>query len=245
MIRKVLASALLSGLLAGVLITVVQEFTTTPIILHAEQFEGGGEADGDAGLAFLNDLYEGGTFILAHGDEDHGGEAAWAPEDGIERSFYTLITNLLTGVAFALLLVGGFVLYGKPVDARRGVMWGMAGFATFTIAPALGLPPEVPGAMAADIGARQVWWLFAAVATGAGLWLLVLGSQWWMRAVGIVLIALPHVVGAPQPAEMGGAVPPELAGHFVAASLVTAFVFWAVLGWLAGKFYERFSSAGT
>ena len=41
MIRKVLASALLSGLLAGVLITVIQEFTTTPIILHAEEYEGG------------------------------------------------------------------------------------------------------------------------------------------------------------------------------------------------------------
>ncbi len=241
MIRKVLASALLSGLLAGFLITVIQEFTTTPIILHAEEFEGGGEAD----HAFLSDLYEGGTFILAHGDEAHGDEGAWGPQDGIERSFYTLLTNLLTGVAFALLLVAGFVLAGKPVDARRGVMWGMAGFATFAIAPSLGLPPEVPGAMAAELGARQVWWLFAAVATGAGLWLLVLGNQWWMRAVGIVLIALPHVVGAPQPAQIGGAVPPELAGHFVAASLVTAFVFWAALGWLAGRLFERFSGAST
>ena len=106
MIRKVLASALLSGLLAGVLVTVIQEFTTTPIILHAEEFEGAGE-----GIAFLDELYEGGSFFLAHGDEDHG-DGAWAPEDGLERSFYTLLTNLLTGVAFALLLVAGFVLYG-------------------------------------------------------------------------------------------------------------------------------------
>ena len=120
-------------------------------------------------------------------------------------------------------------------------MWGMAGFATFTIAPALGLPPEVPGAMAAEIGARQIWWLSTAAATGVGLWCLVLGGQMWLRALGVVLIVLPHIIGAPQPGEIGGAVPPELAGHFVAASLVTAFVFWAVLGWLAGRFYDRFT----
>jgi predicted cobalt transporter CbtA len=80
-----------------------------------------------------------------------------------------------------------------------------------------------------------------AVATGAGLWCLVLGGRTWLRALGVVLIVLPHVAGAPRPDEIGGAVPPELAGHFVAASLVTAFVFWAVLGWLAGFFYQRFA----
>lgn len=237
MIRQVIASALASGLLAGVLITVLQEFTTTPIILHAEQFEGGGDH------AFLDGLFDGGSFILAHGDAEEAGDGhgAWAPEEGLERTFYTFLTNLLGGVGFALVLVAGFVLSGRKVDARQGVMWGVAGFAVFAIAPALGLPPEVPGAMTADLGARQVWWLFAIIATGAGLWLLVLGNQAWMRGLGIILIVLPHAVGAPQPQTMGGSVPPELAGHFVAASLVTAFVFWSALGWLAGSFYQRFS----
>ena len=35
--------------------------------------------------------------------------------------------------------------------------------------------------------------------------------------------------------------PPELAAHFVAASLVTAAVFWAMLGWLSGTLYRRLS----
>lgn len=34
----------------------------------------------------------------------------------------------------------------------------MAGFAAFTVAPALGLPPELPGMMAADLGPRQARW---------------------------------------------------------------------------------------
>ena len=235
MIRKVLASALVSGLLAGVLVTIIQEFTTTPIILYAEEFEGGGHGNDHA---FLNDAADGGAIILADGKVDHD-DAAWAPQDGLERTFYTFLANLVAGVGFALLLVAGFVIYGKPVNARRGVIWGLAGFATFAIAPALGLPPEVPGSMAADLGARQVWWLATVVATGAGLWCLVFGGRHWLNGLGIVLIILPHAVGAPQPGDIGGAVPPELAGHFVAASLVTTFIFWAVLGWLAGRSYER------
>jgi cobalt transporter subunit CbtA len=237
MIRKVLASALVSGLLAAVLVTVIQEFTTTPIILHAEEYEGGGDGEDHA---FLNDLYEGGSFILAHGDVDHD-DGAWAPENGLERTFYTFVANLVAGVGFALLLVAGFVLHGKPIDARRGVIWGLAGFATFAIAPSLGLPPEVPGSMAAELGARQMWWLATVIATGVGLWCLVFATPLWLKALGVLAIVLPHAFGAPQPDHMGGPVPPELAGHFVAASLATAFIFWAALGWLAGRTYERFT----
>jgi predicted cobalt transporter CbtA len=63
----------------------------------------------------------------------------------------------------------------------------------------------------------------------------------WMIG-GIVAIALPHLIGAPQAESIGGNVPPELAAHFVAASLVTAAIFWCATGWLAGTFWERFSS---
>ena len=57
---------------------------------------------------------------------------------------------------------------------------------------------------------------------------------------GVALLALPHLIAAPNPELVGGPVPPELAGQFVAASLATSLVFWAMLGWFAGKFYERF-----
>ena len=60
------------------------------------------------------------------------------------------------------------------------------------------------------------------------------GAAWAVG--GIVLIALPHLIGAPVPDRLGGAVPPELAAHFVSASLVAAAVFWCITGWLAGTF---------
>lgn len=239
MIGRLLASALVSGLLAGVLISVIQEFTTTPLILHAEEYEGMDEHHHDHAWMMWTDEVSGGQFYLAHaGHDDHA--EGWAPEDGIERTLYTTGANLIAGVGFAALLIAGFHLAGRPVDGRTGLAWGVAGFAVFQLAPALGLPPEVPGAMAADLGARQLWWFFAVAATGVGVWLLLLTRSVPLAVAGVVLIALPHLVGAPQPEAIGGSVPPEIAGHFAAAAIVTAFLFWVLLGWLAGESYKRF-----
>ena len=236
MIGRLLTAALVSGVLAGVLISVVHHFTTTPIILHAEHYEGmGGD---DQTVMMWSDEVAGGQFYLAHGDEEHGDEV-WAPENGLERTLYTSLANIITGVAFASLLIAGFHMRGDPVDGRKGVAWGVAGFVVFALAPAVGLPPELPGTLAGSVEARQFWWAFAAVSTGAGLWFLLLTRHIALHAAGVLLIALPHIVGAPQ-AVLGRTVPPELAAHFVAASLGTGLVFWALLGWIGGKSYQRF-----
>ncbi len=248
MFTRLLAAALASGVLAGVLISFVQEFTTTPLIRQAEKYESAARADLRPARAVLVRRAGGeGLIRFVQGGESHGGAGdrgghapAWAPEDGIERTLFALLVNIVAGVAFAALLVTAFGLRGAPVNARKGVVWGLAGFAVFAAAPSLGLPPEVPGAQAAGIGARQAWWAFAAASTGAGLWLLVFRVRIAFHIVGVALLALPHLIAAPNPELVGGPVPPELAGQFVAASLATSLVFWAMLGWFAGKFYERF-----
>jgi len=237
MIGRLLASVLVSGLLTGVLISAVQHFTTTPIILHAEEYENAG-GDTHASLMWTDEV-SGGQFYLAHGTEEHeGDEGGWAPENGLERAFYTMAANLIAGVGFAALLVAGFHLSGREINGRTGLAWGVAGFVVFQLAPSLGLPPEVPGSMAAEIGGRQVWWWFAVASTGVGVWLLLMVRALPLHVMGILLIALPHLVGAPQPHEIGGAVPPEIAGHFAAAALATGFIFWAMLGWLSGRTYQ-------
>ena len=121
------------------------------------------------------------------------------------------------------------------------MLWGLGGFAVFALAPGLGLPPEVPGSMAAALTDRQGWWLFAALATAIGLALTVFGRKTILVVIGIAVIAAPHVIGAPQPDKVGGAVPPEVAAQFVAASLVTSAIFWTVLGWTSGTVYRRLS----
>jgi cobalt transporter subunit CbtA len=248
MIGRIFAVALLAGLAAGLLISAVQEFTTTPIIHHAEKFEAaqlpGNGAYGQARLDLDTRGLKGARLYLAHGSAEHahpGGAAEpWMPEDGVERTLFTALANVLTAIGFALVLTAAIFMRGQPVDGRWGVAWGIAGFCVVSLAPSLGLPPEVPGAFAAELNARQGWWALCAAATAGGLGLMFLGRARWMPWAGVVLMVLPHVAGAPQPDGIGGAVPPELAAHFVAASLVTAAVFWAFLGWTTGTLARRF-----
>ena len=240
--RRIFATAVIAGLLGGVFSAFVHHFTTTPLILHAEQYENGAPAEGHKHGAVLD---RGLTLVapaLAHGDEKGDAKEAWAPEDGLERTLYTLTAEIVTAVGFALVLAACFSLSGRAVTGPEGVLWGLAGFGAISLAPALGLPPEVPGSMAAELVARQSWWFFCVAASAAGLWALVFRKGMPWIAAGVFLLALPHAVGAPQPDAVGGKVPPEIAGHFVAASLVTAAVFWCVLGWLSGTFWQRFSA---
>ncbi len=244
MFRRIFLTALLAGLIGGAVVSVVQEFTTTPVILHAEQYENAAPDSGHRHGALRQGLSLSSP-ALAHGENATTPAEAesWGPENGIERTLYTTLANVLVGVGFALLLTALFALPGRAVDGRTGVLWGLAGFAAFTLAPSLGLPPEVPGSMAAELGARQGWWLLCVVATAAGLWMLVLRKGSIFIAAGLALLILPHAIGAPQPDRIGGGVPPEIAAHFVAASIVTAAIFWSALGWFAGAFWKKFEAS--
>ncbi len=172
----------------------------------------------------------------AHG---HGDDApAWAPADGLERPLYTLAANLVVAVAYGLLFAAALTLYGKPVNLLQGLAWGAAGFFSFSLAPALGLPPELPGAAAADLVARQAWWLSTAFASCLGLAAIAFVRAWFWRIGGLLLVVAPHIVGAPQPVTGAvGLAPPELASHFAVVSLFTGAVLWAVIGGLSARFF--------
>ena len=238
MYRRIFATAILAGFLGGVIITVIQEFTTTPIILHAEQFE---SKAGDATKKQSN--YRNRMLVLSHSKARDGAKNTLKTlhqKKWWERTFFTTITNIITGIGFSLILVACFSLSKTSINGRTGVIWGVAGFSVVSLAPSLGLPPEVPGALSAELVSRQGWWFFCVVATATGLWLLVFQKYIVWVVAGITLIVLPHVVGAPKSAFFGGNVPAELASHFAAASLVTAAIFWSLLGWFSGTFWRSF-----
>lgn len=228
--RRLVFVAVAAGVIVGVLVTVAHHFGTAAIIQKAEVFERAAErAPAMPGMAH------------------DATAAAWQPADGLERTFYTGLADIVTAIAFALLLTAGYGLRGGDVDWRTGLFWGLAGFATFALAPSLGLPPEVPGTEAAPLLSRQIWWVATALATGGALGLLFLQR----RAVGVVaavvLLILPHLYGAPQPAEYRSAAPAALAHEFVTASIVTSLLFWLALGSMTGHFYrvmQSFTSSG-
>jgi len=226
--RNAVFIAALAGLVAGIALAAMQAFSTVPLILQAETYENAAPAD-------VAPAHEHAANTPAH---EHDPEA-WAPADGFERTAYTAGSNIVTGIGFALILLVASEFAGGITGWRKGVVWGLAGFAVFTVAPGLGLPPELPGMPAAELGSRQLWWIAAALATAIGLAMIVFrGTVAWSVA-GVALIVLPHIIGAPQPVDHTTAVPPELHRSFVIASALTNLVFWAILGGLIGVLRGR------
>lgn len=239
--RRLFIVAALAGLIAGVFITIVHQVSTSQIILAAEVFENAAEAaEPAAAEAPAADATEAAAGAEAHDHEahDHGAEA-WGPADGLERTLYTALADILTGIGFSLLLVAGYRIWGGQMNWRTGLYWGLAGFAAIVLSPDLGLPPEVPGTEAAPLLDRQIWWVATAMLTAGGLALVFFGKRYWWAAVGLALIVLPHAYGAPQPAEHVSVAPEELAHRFIVAATIAGLLFWSVLGTATGYFYNR------
>ena len=156
------------------------------------------------------------------------------------RFFETFLFNVMTGVGFGLLLAAVLVMRGRPAGIGRGVLWGAAGFAAFALAPAVGLPPELPGSVQAPLEERQIWWLLTVAATAGGIALLALQGRRVLRAAGVLFILFPHIVGAPQAGDYDDMLPAGLAAAFVGASLGVMALFWLVLGGVAGYCHDRF-----
>lgn len=229
--RTMVLVAAAAGLIAGLGMTAAQQLTTVPLILKAEMFE-------QAEAANAEPQHEHADATAAH---EHG--EGWAPSDGLERTAFTLAANIITGIGFALLLIAVSELAGGIIGWRQGVMWGLAAFAVFTLAPGLGLPPELPAMPAAELGPRQLWWLGTVAASASGLALIVYGRSVLAIVGGLALLVAPHIIGAPQPVSYDSPIPEGLHHSFVIAVVMTTLVFWVLLGGLAGYFRERFAAS--
>lgn len=224
MFQKILTSALFAGFAAGLIAAALQLAFVQPVLLHAELYEGG-------------DLVH---FGAATGTSAH--ELLAAQGMDIQRDGLSVLFTALIYVGYGLLLVAGMSMAserGAEISARSGIIWGIAGWVAVQFAPAFGLPPELPGSAAADVGIRQIWWFGTVAATAVALWLIAFGRGWAMWGVGVILLLAPHVIGAPHPGDFSGPVPPELAGEFASRALGVGLAAWAILGSLAGHFWSR------
>jgi cobalt transporter subunit CbtA len=219
MIGRLVLAALIAGMAAGFLYSGVQYVRTTPLIIAAEIFESAPAHD--HGAAATTDIHE------------HA-ETAWAPADGWQRTLSTTLSSMITGAGFAILLASVSLLTGFPITPKNGLIWGLCGFLAVTIAPGAGLVPELPGMPAGDLIARQVWWVATIIATGGGIFLIATKRELAWLAAAVVLIALPHVVGAPQPVTHQTTVPAGLAASFVGNTIAASAVLWSLIGLFLG-----------
>ncbi len=231
MIKRIAQTAGFSGLLAALLLTLLQSFWVSPLILQAETYEKSEPA--------VEQVHEHADSAMAAHSHD---AEAWEPEDGWQRVLSTTGGNLVVAVGFALMLAGLYTLR-TPTRTSQGLLWGLAGYATFVLAPTLGLPPELPGTAAADLAQRQMWWIGTAASTAAGIALIAFGKNWLLKALGVAILAVPHIVGAPQPEVHSMLAPEALEVQFKIASQLTNVAFWLALGLISAWLFRR-KSAG-
>jgi cobalt transporter subunit CbtA len=219
--RRLALVSILSGTIAGLVWFTVQYFAVVPLIQKAEVFES-----------------------LNH--ETHAEEIGWHPGSGGERNALAAASTVLTAIGLSAVLFGIIHGLGRTLDARRGLLWGLAGFLCLNAAPAIGLPPKPPGIIQADLAARQFWWAATVALTAIGLWLIAerRNRRWLHRLAGITAIALPHLAGAPS-ATGQSIVPSELITRFTAASLFAAGVFWITLGFSGGFLLNALANTRT
>jgi cobalt transporter subunit CbtA len=237
MIGRVILAALLAGIAAGLFYGAVQHVRLTPLILEAEKYEnaGAGHVHDNAATATTT-----ATEAASPAAEAAPEEEAWVPQDGAERTFYTFMASIVAGAGFAAILAGVSLLSGVRITPSNGVLWGVAGFLAAHLAPAAGLAPELPGMPAADLVARQVWWAGTIIATGVAIWLFTQRNELWAKVAAIILVALPHIIGAPQPPTQESGVPAGLSAEFAANTLAAAALLWLAIGGLLGLAMDHF-----
>ncbi len=227
---RIIYIAILVGLVTGVLLSSLQIASLNPIIFAAEAYElDAGEAAADKGSD-------------GHSDHSHDhGEDAWAPADGLERTAYTFLANILVSTGFAAMMLALMNLYWlarkRSISWSQGSLWGLAGFVVMFLAPALGLPPEIPGLTAAPLEYRQIWWLLTALSVAIGLGIFAFSAV-RIKALGLLFLVIPYVVGAPHvdgpmfrhPDPNAAQALVYLHQQFVVISGITNLVFWLVLG---------------
>lgn len=252
--RNVVFVAAIAGLVAGIALACMQAYATVPLILKAEVYEkaGGGHHHDHAATTTDNNAMSSAAPAAMSSAAPAPADAAapaedegWAPADGFERFAFNIVANIVTGIGFALILVAVSEFAGGIGNWRQGVLWGLAGFAVFTLAPGLGLPPELPAMPAAELFPRQIWWISTVAATAAGLGLIAFRKSLPLAVLAVVLIVAPHIVGAPQPDSFETAIPEGLHHQFVVAVTLTDLVFWLVLGAVVGVVRGRFTGTAT
>ncbi len=243
MIYRAILTAVVAGLVAGLVVSGLQALTTVPLILEAESFEQVGALapahSHDAEFATSTGSPGDRQTVAGH---EHG-ENAWAPEDGWERTGYTILANILIAIGYGALLAGAFTILSRQPTLTQSLAWGIAGFAAFSFIPSLGLPPELPGMITTDVEPRQLWWWGSAIANCAGLAAIFIARQTLWKILGGVVIAAPFLIGAPNlgSGAHAGSVPPELAAEFATLTLGTGLLFWLTLAACAAFMFARLS----
>ena len=219
--RNLVLSAFTIALVAGLFLSLYQHFLITPIIIASEIYE-------VIEPAAKNDI------------------KAWEPEDGLERSGFSILANFLVCFGDSLLLITAMATR-DTLKLSRGWQWGIAAYLTLFVAPALGLAPEIPGMEAAHLEGRQTWWFATVIATAIALWSIAF-QPLKLKLIGGLFLIIPHLIGAPQPETHGFAnIDPQavteltrLWHSFILQTSLANGLLWLIIGVLSAILTVKF-----
>jgi predicted cobalt transporter CbtA len=210
---RTISTALLAGVVAGFCLFVMQRSSTLLLIYTAE-------------------TYEKTASVAAPPD-------AFAKEP--MRSVATLLGDVFLAIAFGLLLTGFYAFSG--IDGwLPGLLCGLVGFASFHLAPAMIVPPAVPGMEVAALALRQIAWSVAAVSAIIGF-ILLFSLTGPAKLVGVLFFVLPTGIfrvafSLRTPTTRFNSLA-LIDRAFVTRTLVGMLVFWLILGALSGYLFAR------
>ncbi|WP_428243030.1 CbtA family protein [Gynuella sp.] len=228
--RRIILTAVLIGLLCGIALTAMQSVEIWPVLSSAGQYEQPAANHTDISVAHID-----------NNPEHAQGHNVWSSENGWPRILSSSLSNSLLSIGFAALLLALMALLQLTGITRlntcRGLLWGLAGFSAFFAAPGLGLSLEITDTLAAPQGLRQMWWIFTTLMTSTGIGLLVF-SPCRVKVMGLVMLALPYLVGAPHHTKAQFSTTDShiiVILHHLQQRLwlmtgVTHFIFWLLLG---------------
>ena len=238
--RRLVMIALAGGLIGGAAASLIQWWQVTPIIIQAEQLESLKAATNQA-------------VGQEHDEGNHSDHGSWRPQEGLERTAYMVLSNILTAFGFALVLavsMAGVALKFKKnseINVAVGIIWGLGGFVTFFAAPSVGIAPALPGVTSVALELRQWWWAGAVICSGVGLFLAyVLKTRWkWSLLVG--LLSAPHIYGAPQAQNpyqdfqsVAAVQLSKMSKDFFLATGLSSLTLWLVLGIFSALAVKRY-----
>jgi cobalt transporter subunit CbtA len=213
MFRNLLLTGLLTGVLTGCLLTLLQYFFVLPLIQQAESHENTIALPADTGESHVHS----------------GPIGEWQPAEGLERLAYTGLANVAIASGFGLMMAGVMALR-RPLTLIQAVLFGLAGYYVFFIAPAVWLPPELPGADSPGLEGRQAIWLCAVALSFSGLSFLAFAANRWLRILGLLVLFSPYLLFTRQAVHYSAPVPANLIEQFALITGLTNFVFWITLG---------------
>jgi cobalt transporter subunit CbtA len=207
------STALLAGFLAGLCLFVIQRSSTQPLIRSAETYEKASSLESRSDAFAMEPL----------------------------RSISTFLGDVFLAVGFGLIVTGIYTACGSG-GWKLGLLVGLAGFVTFHLAPAVVVPPAVPGMEVAPLALRQTAWLVAVASAVTGI-ILFFYLSGLARLSGLLILVLPGVVFRFLVPLAAPSTPlPSLAlidRAFVTRTLGVMLVFWLILGTLSGYLFAR------